>query len=287
LWYTPDTDGGIFLEDFFKVSFLGPAGTYSQQAAEFIFPNAELVAMADIAAVFESISDMECDAGVVPLENSTEGAVNATLDALLCSDGLAITSLLVLPINHVLMAKSELCVPDRILAHPQALAQCRGYIRARCPRAELITCASNAEAAMLVSDTDKSWAAVGPASAASQYGLCILGEDIQDSPLNSTAFIRVELSQDQTPRQGCRTSIVFSTENKPGALCRMLNILDGINMTKILSRPMPPRPGEYIFFVDIEDYQAEDAKKALRQMEDEATMYKFLGSYPVNKWERH
>ena len=267
------------MEKIISVSFLGPKGTFTQQAAEHMFPNTALAAMPDISSVFESVLNLECRAGVAPLENSTEGAVNATLDALLRSDGLVITSLLVLPINHSLIGNNE--APDRILAHPQALAQCRDFIRGRYPKACLVPCASNAEAAMIVSRSDEKWAAIGPSAAAALYGLRILEERVQDSPLNSTAFIQVERSQEQSPKKGCRTSIVFSTKNEPGALCRMLSILKGINMTKILSRPVPERPGEYIFFVDIEDYEVEDAKKALKQMEHEATVYKFLGSYPI------
>lgn len=269
------------------IGYLGPVGTFTHQAARIFFPDGELLPIKDIDGVFEGIAEGQCCVGVVPIENSTEGPVNATLDSLLRHEGIGITNLLILPIVHAILARDSENSGnfEKILAHPQALAQCRGYTRQRYPDAELVECASNGLAASAVSQSDENWAAIGPVAAAREYGLAVLEEGVQDSSLNSTAFIQIEKTEFRQPRQGLRTSIAFSTENKPGTLFRMLGILEnyGINMTKILSRPMPGRPGEYIFFVDIEGYREDEAENALTQMQEKATLYKCLGSYPVRR----
>ena len=270
-----------------RIGYLGPAGTFTQQAAWVLFPKNDFVPIGDIHSVFSAVSTGKCDAGIVPLDNTTEGPVNATLDALLTAEDLTIVSLLILPINHVLMGTANILNAEKILAHPQALAQCRQYIRHHYPEAELVPCASNGEAAIKVASANMPWASIGPASAAKEYGLNIWAEGIQDSCHNSTGFIHIEKSGGQSfgPKPNCRTSIAFSTENRPGSLYRILGIFEhhNINMTKIFSRPMPERPGEYIFFVDIEDYQVIDAEKALKQVGNEAAIYRFLGSYPVKR----
>ena len=272
-------------ENLLRIGYLGPKGTFTQQAACILFPNDDFVPIVDIHGVFCAVSTGSCDVGIVPLDNTTEGPVNATLDALLEAEDLVIAALLILPINHVLMGLSNIRNVEKILAHPQALAQCRKYIRHHYPNAELVPCSSNGEAAVKVASADKPWASIGPTTAAKLYGLDIWAEGIQDNSNNSTGFIQIERSQNQnlTPKSNCRTSIAFSTENRPGALYRMLGIFENnnINMTKIFSRPMPNQPGEYIFFVDIEDYQVKDAEIALKQVEDESVIYRFLGSYPI------
>ena len=313
------------------VGYLGPRGTFSQQAALEMHMNlgcqVEYRAFNDIGDVFLAVSNGECDAGVVPIENSTEGPVNATLDALLREDGINITALMNMPISHMLMgdgpnpgiledpddepnsriledasALSELgdledaiasvkSSVQKILAHPQALAQCRGYIKARYPDALLVNTASNGEAALLVSEEIKNqkkcnWVAIGPEAAAKEYDLHIWDRDIQDESVNSTAFVQIKRKsglEDILP--DCRISIVFSVENRPGTLCQILGIFDayGINMINILSRPMPGVPGEYVFYVDIDGYREDNIHIALKKMQNEAILFKLLGSYPVLK----
>ena len=256
-----------------KVAYLGPVGTFTQQAAEIMCPNAELIPVTDIDGVFKaaSIEGM----GVVPLENSTEGVVNTTLDALLKWDNLSITAAFVMPISHTLMGFAN---PKEILAHPQALAQCKDYLRKNYPDAKLISCTSNGEAAKIVANSGKDRASIGPDAAAREYGLQILAENIQDQDTNSTTFIKIE----KTVSKGLRTSIAFSTENKPGALLRVISIFDRlkVNMCNILSRPLPERPGEYIFFVDLEDCTEE----ALQLVKNQSIIYRFLGSYSITKF---
>ena len=265
-------------------AYLGPKGTFTHQAAAYFFPGADLKPKTHIEDVFLSVASAECAAGAAPLENSTEGAVNATLDALI-EYNVKITGLVNMPVNHVLMGSAN---PDKILGHPQALAQCRMFIKNNFPLAQLVPCASNAEAARFVSESSESMAAIGPSSAAAEYGLTILQSGIQDVPSNSTAFIRIGPAGDEEILPNCRTSIVFSTKNKPGALYRMLSVLDShnVNMTKILSRPIPENHGEYMFFIDIEGYNVKEADEAIKKIKNASVKYKFLGSYRADTIRR-
>jgi len=244
-----------------------------------------------IEAVFEAVSLKKC-IGVLPIENSTEGAVNQTLDGLL-KWKLLITAGYVMPIKHVLMGKSYAI--NEIMAHPQAIAQCRRYLRKHYPEAILTSCASNAAAAQLIGHGQ---AAIGPAEAAEEYGHQILDRDIQNEDSNITMFIRLESAstmalntthQSNQPHRShqahpiikndMRTSIAFSTENKPGALYSMLGLFEkmGINMVKILSRPIPKRPGEYVFFIDLENC----GEEVLERVKAKALEYWYFGSYSL------
>lgn len=267
-----------------KVGYLGPAGTFTELAAGFLCPESEYegLSLRKVEDVFDAVVSGDCETGVVPLENSTEGAVNATLDALLRVD-VQITAMLMLPIRHCLLGYGEKTVL-KILAHPQALAQCEGYVRQHFPKAETVPCSSNGDAAYRVQcEGSGHWAAIGPAAAAHAYRLQVLAEGIQDQPVNRTAFIQLRHHVNPSIEPHHRFSIAFSTENRPGALYHMLGIFErnGVNMTKILSRPMPESPGAYIFFVDIEGNALERILQALTQVENEASFYRYLGSYPV------
>jgi len=264
-----------------KVGYLGPSGTFTRQAAGILVSEGEFVPMYDINEIFELVDNGICEVGIAPIENSTEGSVNATLDALLATN-VVITELLVMPIKHAIISHSK--APQKILAHPQALAQCRNYLRKNFANISQIACSSNGEAAAIASE-DSTAAAIAPEYAATTYNLTILDSNIQDSAVNSTSFVKIVKNNGSTtaPQANCRTAIAFSTENCSGALCKILGTFEtyNINMTKILSRPMPQHLGEYIFFVDIEDYNANDAKNALDKIKNNTTMYKFLGSYVV------
>ena len=270
-----------------KAVYLGPPGTFTHQAVKHMCPQAEYEPAASIEAVFEAVLLEKCMA-VLPIENSTEGAVNQTLDGLLRWKPL-ITAAHIMPIKHTLMGSSYAIT--EIMAHPQAIAQCRQYLRKHYPEAILTNCASTAEAAFLVKQGQ---AAIGTEEAAEEYGLKILDRGIQDEDCNSTIFIRLEAADTvdlsafdkiiksemkNKVKSNLRTSIAFSTDNKPGALYRMLGLFENmnINMVKILSRPVPKRPGEYIFFVDLEDCVDE----ALEQVKVEALEYWYFGTYEM------
>lgn len=267
-----------------KIGYLGPKGTFTQQAAEILNQGnlgIDYVSFRDTETIFMQVSQEICAAGVVPLENSTEGAVNITLDSLIATENIVITSMLSLPINHALMSAGEAGGIKNISAHPQALAQCKKYLQKFYPEAKLISAASNSEACELAYEEGKTYAAIGPAACADIYGLNVLSEGIQDYKVNNTLFIQIGLSDTGKIYEGCCISIAFSTLDEPGALYRLLGIFSeyNVNMTKILSRPLPGSPGKYIFFADIEGYEVAAAKKALAKLEKETTMYKFLGCY--------
>ena len=270
------------------VGYLGPQGTFTQCAAETLCPGAVFVPTGDIGGVLAGVTSGVFAAGVVPLENSTEGAVNETLDLLLAESG-HITAVLQLPIRHcLLVAPQSNGHFTRILAHGQALSQCREFLRRTFPGIALQTCTSNGEAAALVAAQARkghaSLAAIGPCTAAPIYNLCIFQENIQDQHDNRTAFIRYQAAPCEAPHEGPqRTSVVFATQNQPGALYHMLGIFQhhNVNMTKILSRPMPEQPGAYRFFVDVEATDPTRVHAALAAVEATAQWYKFLGTYPI------
>ena len=272
------------------VAYLGPTGSFTQQATEILCPNDAVFQplakpFAYIEDVFLAVAKENFFAGVVPIENSTVGAVNETLDSLLREENVVITKMLTLPIHHCLMAKDE-SVFAKILAHPQALAQCRGYIRRNFPQAQLEACSSNSAAAAQVAASTEPWTSIGSVAAAEEYGLRVRDSGIQDHKSNRTTFVRIEKRGNETvTNKGRYTSIVFSTENRAGALCEMLNKFEKINLTKILSRPMKDSPGAYVFFVDMESDSGnagfESIKTALQQVEESALLYRYLGSYDI------
>lgn len=270
---------GLFL----KTAYLGPEGTFSQQAARQFCPGGDLRPYPVIEDIFGAVSNGDCQCGVVPFENTTEGAVNETLDTLLFGcPTLSINALLPLPIRHCIMARAaEPRTLTKIFSHPQSLAQCRQYIRQHFGGAETVTAASNGEAARIVSESAEPWAAIGPTGAAARYGLHIHAENIQDQANNITTFLQITKDLPARPRRGYRTSLAFSTYNKPGELYRVLGIFDvyRVNMTKILSRPMKDKPGEYVFYVDIEDYIPRDATRTLTLIKERTPFYRLLGTY--------
>jgi len=285
------------------VAYLGPTGSFTQQAAGVLCPDSAVLKplfkpLSYIEDVFQSVEKEKYSAGVVPIENSTEGAVNETLDSLLREENVVITKMLTLPIRHCLMVAEkgiQFTEITKILAHPQALAQCRNYIRRYIPQAQLEACSSNGEAAAQVAGSAiNPWASIGSIAAAEEYGLHVYDESIQDQKSNRTAFIKIEkikenkqkLASQPNLKKGRYTSIVFSTENRAGALCEMLNKFEKINLTKILSRPMKESPGAYVFFVDLEsDTESkngtEDVEKALKQVQETALLYRYLGTYEI------
>ena len=269
-----------------NIGYLGPPGTFTQQAAERIGANFPAGCLTDYQAIedaLQAVSEHKIDLAAVPLENTTEGVVNATIDALIFEYDLYIQCELSLPIEQCLMLKNPRAAGSHIgtiYSHRQSLAQCRKYIRANYPSVNLIEMTSNAEAARYVSEHKENCAAIGPRAAAQLYQLTIAAENIQDQKNNATTFIALS----DTPGEilpDVKTTIAFSTENKPGALYKVLDIFSlwDINMTKILSRPMKNRPGEYVFYVDLEDYYVKDLDDALTMVKRKTDFYKFLGSY--------
>lgn len=272
----------LALEKPMKIAFLGPEGTFTQAAALKHFGHSvETVPMSAIDEVFREVEAGSADYGVVPVENSTEGVINYTLDMLFNSP-LRICGEVELRIHHHLMVKDgELGTIRQVYSHSQSLAQCREWLDAHLAGVERIDVSSNAEAARLAAEEPGS-AAVAGETAAELYGLTILEQNIEDQPNNTTRFLVIG-NVEVPPSGDDKTSLLVSTRNKPGALFQLLEPLarNGVSMTRIESRPSRQGMWDYVFFVDIEGHREDErVANALRELEREASLFKVLGSYP-------
>jgi chorismate mutase / prephenate dehydratase len=270
------------LEKRVSVAYLGPAGTFSEQAVYQQFGHAVRgMPCASIDEVFRATEAGTVDFGVVPVENSTEGVVNRTLDLLLQTT-LTISGELALPVHHSLMSASgTMDGVTRICAHSQALAQCQSWLNQHYPLIERQAVASNGEAARMAAE-DPSAAAIAGEAAGQLHKLQVVSANIQDDPHNRTRF--AVIGRLQTASSGKdQTSLVLSVPNKAGAVYKLLEPLakHGVSMTRFESRPARLGTWEYYFFVDIEGH-ADDAKvaKALTELRDNASFFRILGSYP-------
>lgn len=273
------------LEQPTRVAFLGPEATFTHVAAvENFGGSAMFLAQPTIGEVFGEVEKGHADYGVVPVENSTEGVVNYTLDKFVESE-LKICSEIIIPITHHLMsAESDDSEIKKIYSHPQALAQCRQWLTQHLPHAELKEANSTAAAAKRVVK-ERHAAAVASRFAADLNGLNILAADIHDQANNFTRFLVI--GREQAGRTGRdKTSIVFVAKDRVGVLYRMLKPLSDakINLTKIESRPLKKRAWEYMFFVDLDGHVSERRiQRALTRLRDECEFFKILGAYPVSK----
>ncbi len=275
----------LALEQPVSVAYLGPAGTYSEQAAVRQFGHAARTEpFASLEEVFRQVESGRCRYAVVPVENSLGGSVSPTLDLLL-STPLRICGELHLRIRQQLMARPEVTRHEQILrvySHTQSLAQCQSWLAAHLPQAERIPVASNADAAQRAA-ADPASAAIAGVLAAERYGLPLLARDIEDSHDNTTRFL-VLGTQEVGPSGADRTSLVVSTSNRPGAIHRLLAPLaeHGVSMSRLESRPSRTGLWEYVFFVDVEGHvQDAPVAAALAAMRGDASFLKVLGSYPV------
>lgn len=272
------------MSDLKKVAYLGPPGTYSQTAALNHFgEEVELLACATIDDAFLAVSIAEAGFAVVPLENSTEGVVNNTQDCLVETD-LLITGEEIVSIEHQLMVRADTDAVgiNRIASHRQSLAQCRQWLQEHYPGVELMECASNAAAAKLANEYNGT-AAIAGVTAADIYGLSILASSIQDQDHNSTRFLVLGKSAPERTGKD-KTSILVYTENKPGALFRVLEPFERlqISLTKIDSRPAKKKAWEYVFFIDFEGHaQDEQIVSLFAALEPCTEEVKSLGSYPA------
>jgi chorismate mutase/prephenate dehydratase len=268
-----------------RVAYLGPAGTFSEQAVHKHFGHAvEAVAFASVDEVFRGSESENTQFSVVPVENSTEGVVGRSLDLLLGTP-LRICGEIELRVQQNLMAKTaSIAEVRRVYSHPQSLGQCAGWLGRNLPAVERVPASSNAEGARLASLEEGAGAIAGEA-AAERWGLSILARGIEDDPSNTTRFV-VLGGIEAEPTGKDRTSLVLSAENKPGAVHALLSPLaaNGVSMTRIESRPARTRAvlWEYVFFIDVEGHR-KDARvaTALAELAAKAPFLKVLGSYPV------
>lgn len=264
------------------VTFLGPAGTYSEEAARQQYGDkAVYKPEASIDDAIRKVELGQADVAVIPIENSTEGAVNSTYDHLL-ETSLQLCGEIFLSVHHQLLTQAaSLEKVDEVAAHPQALAQCRRWLKKQLPAAKQISAISNAEAARLASEQNHI-AAIAGKHAAALYHLPILKENIEDDTSNTTRFIALG-SQNAEPSGSDKTSLVCSTADKPGALYEVLGVFAeaGVNMVKLESRLARGSLQDYIFFIDIEGHQNEPIiAKTLERLKAHTIFLKILGSYP-------
>jgi chorismate mutase/prephenate dehydratase len=265
-----------------EVAFLGPEGTFTQQAAFKHFGHGvKTVPVTSINEIFNAVESNKCQFGVVPVENSTEGVINHTLDRFLTST-LKICGEVEIKVHQNLMGKGEsLAEVTEVFSHQQSLAQCRKWLDNHLPEARLTPVSSNAEAARLASLNPRAVAIAGKV-AAEIYNLTIIEKNIEDEANNTTRFIIIG-QQTSTATGNDKTSLIVSTGNQPGALYKTLEPFArfGIDMLNIESRPSRQGLWDYIFFIDIEGHSEDKLiAQALDLVKENVHMLKLLGSYP-------
>ncbi len=273
----------LALEQPLQIAYLGPEGTFTQLAALKQFGHSVIgLPMVTVDDVFREVASETCNYGVVPVENSTEGVINHTLDNFIDSS-LRIGGEVELRVHHHLMAAAGTNESDitRIYSHQQTFAQCRRWLDGHFPRVPRIAVTSNAEAARRVLDEPGS-AAIAGEIAAETYGLEILSKKIEDQSDNTTRFIVVG-REDVAPSGNDKTSIMIATQNQPGALYKLLEPFHryNIDLTSIITRPSKTSTWSYVFFIDFAGHRQDgNVQKALKEIDEEALDVKWLGSYP-------
>ncbi len=282
--YREIMSSSLKLEKNLKIAYLGPQASFSNLAALKKFGSqVEYLACASIADVFLEVEKGQADYGVVPIENSIEGAVTHTLDLLVDSD-LRICSQVILDVAHNLLSNSPKEKIKRVYSNPQVFGQCRMWLHDNLPKAEQVEVSSTTRAAQIASK-EKNSSCIASLLAAEVYGLKVVARDIEDSPHNVTRFFVIGNSDAKATGED-RTSILFSIKDKVGALHEMLMPFkkNRINLTKIESRPSKKKAWDYYFFVDLEGHKDEPRiGKALLELDNKCKFLKVLGSYPVGE----
>jgi len=267
-----------------RLAYLGPAGTFSEQAALLCDPKAQLLPFATVAAVAAAVDSGMADEGIMAIENSLEGSVTDTLDVLIHESTLSIRRELVLPIEHCLLVKLATTADQvtTVYSHPQALGQCRRFLERCFPRARMEASLSTTAAVEQMMEQDGA-AAVATMRAAELYNVQVLARGIQDNQNNETRFVLVAASD--SPATGRdKTSLAFSVaQDRPGSLVEALKEFSDrrINLTKIESRPTKQELGKYVFLVDLEGHRTDPiVAEALERVQALAYFFKVFGSYP-------
>lgn len=268
-----------------RVAYLGPAGTFTEEAVILFDPKAERLAASTVRGAADLVDAGKVDNAVVPIENSNEGSVPDTLDLLIHQSSLRIWKELVLPINQYLMAKPGTALRDiqMVYSHPNALGQCRGFLEKRMGKAQVVATLSTVAAVVAMKESKTPAGAIAPKRAAELYEVHILEERIQDNEGNATRF--VVLAKEDHPRTGRdRTSVAFSfAQDKAGQLYAALGDFASrnINLSKLESRPAKSNLGRYIFLVDLDGHRQDaDIVAALESLGKRTSMLKVFGSYP-------
>ena len=268
-----------------RVAYLGPPGTFTEQAVRQHNPQADLQPFPSIPGVALAVASGIAEEGVVPIENSLEGSVTDTLDILIRQAGLFIRRELVLPIEHCLLVMPNTTTSDIqvIYSHPQALGQCREFLERCFPKAQLVASLSTAAAVGDMKESQLPSAAIAPHRAAQLNSVEVLARGIQDNSSNVTRF--VVLSDSDSPPTGTdKTSLCFSfAQDKPGLLHTVLGEFArrDINLAKVESRPSKQSLGDYIFLIDVHGHREDpDVKEAIEALRSQSSMLKIFGSYP-------
>jgi prephenate dehydratase len=275
-----------------RVGYLGPPGTFSEEAL-MAAPGSDALERVPLPTVYETVMAVhrrEVDRAIVPIENSLEGSVNATLDALAVeTEDVAIVGEAVHPIRHCLIARRPLGLPEieAVTSHPQANGQCARFIRDRLPQAQVVPASSTADAVRMVAESDEPWAALGNRLSAEIYGCEILRAGVEDVADNETRFVWLAPAGTAVDSHGpWKTSVVFwgVGAEAPGWLVRCLSefAFRGVNLTKIESRPRKQGLGRYMFFVDLEGAEGDEAvAEAVAGLRAQTETVRVLGSYPA------
>ena len=275
------------LEAVQRVAYLGPAGTFSEQAAlQFFGSSIGHVPCVSFDEVFHAATSGRADFGVVPVENNTEGVVTRSLDLLLNSPLHIVGEVSLLVRHHLLRQKNSLEGIEVVLAHPQALAQCHGWLGTHLPQAERRAASSNAEGARLAT-TNPAWAGIASERAGAEFGLHVVTHAIQDDAFNRTRFCVICLPQTMAAPQASGKdciSLIVSVPNRPGAVHDLLVPLKthGVSMTRFESRPARSGKWDYYFYVDIQGHPSQPhIAAALQDLQGLCEFYKVLGTYPA------
>jgi len=273
-----------------RVAFLGPAGTFTEEAllSQPDLAEAELVPLPSFPDVLRSTADGDVDFGFVALENSIEGTVRLVMDLLVFEHDLLIQREVVLPIRQNLLAPPGVALGDvrRVVSFPDALAQCRDFFERKLPGAEIVAANSTAEAVQMVaSERPEGTAALGTSLAAKLYGLEVIAGDVEDSEENTTRFVLVAREAIPPITGHDKTSIVcFQHADRPGSLHAIIGQFTArnINLTRLASRPTKKALGEYCFIIDLEGHVDDEiVADCLRDLHAQLKNVKFLGSYPA------
>ena len=283
--YREIMSGTLALEGPIRVAYMGPPATFTHQASMLKFgTSVDYVDCSTITEVFREVENGRAAYGVVPIENSIEGAVNHTLDMFADSE-LKICSEIYLEIDHHLLSRGNIKKIKTIYSNPQVFGQCRGWIEKNLPRAELVDVTSTTKAAEVAS-RKKDAAAIGSALAAEVYKLKILARSIEDSAHNVTRFLVISKNLNPKPTRRDKTSIIFSVRDRVGALHDILVPFkkNKVNLTKIESRPSKIKAWQYYFFVDMEGHlKIKKVEKAISGLKKGCIYLKVLGSYPAER----
>lgn len=274
-----------------KVAYLGPAGTFTEEAALTHAPHAQLLPMPSTSAVLDAVDKSMADEGVMAIENSIEGSVIDTLDLLIHESRLLIKNELVIPINQCLLAKPGTDPKDIkvVYSHPQALGQCRRFLERVFPKVQTLASLSTAQAVEDMKTSAVPAAAIANQRAAQLFGAQVLAKNVQDNPNNVTRFV-VLATSDGEPTGRDKTSIAFTfTEDKPGQLYGVMGEFArrNINLAKVESRPSKEALGKYVFLVDLEGHRKDKVvAETLEAVRQRTGTLKVFGSYPRSNTNR-